>query len=189
MLIKLVYAILIVKQDSGIFAEFRASIVSFGHPDFFKCGSFGHPRVEIRASLAEILPPRLATFRRLHNKFYGPDKDTYKMIKPCKYHPLETCNSDETAMWMCLPWEAAAMLGCPKLEFQAPVGALWWWRHQMETFSALLAICAGNPPVTGEFPALRPVTRGFDVFFDLHPNKRLSKQWWGRWFGTPSLSL
>ena len=29
---------------------------------------------------------------------------------------------------------------------------LTWWRHQMETFSALLAICAGNSPVTGEFP-------------------------------------
>ena len=28
-----------------------------------------------------------------------------------------------------------------------------WWRHQMETFSALLAICAGNSPVPGEFPA------------------------------------
>ena len=37
----------------------------------------------------------------------------------------------------------------------------------METFSALLAICAGNSPVTGEFPAQRPVTRSFDVFFDL----------------------
>ena len=38
----------------------------------------------------------------------------------------------------------------------------------METFSALLAICAGNSPVvSGEFPAQRPVTRSFDVFFDL----------------------
>ena len=27
-----------------------------------------------------------------------------------------------------------------------------WWRHQVETFSALLAICAVNSPVTGEFP-------------------------------------
>ena len=44
-----------------------------------------------------------------------------------------------------------------------------WWRHQMETFSALLAFCAGNSPVTGEFPAQRPVKRSFDVFFDLHP--------------------
>ena len=45
----------------------------------------------------------------------------------------------------------------------------------METFSALLAICAGNSPVSGEFPAQRPVTRSFDVFFDLRLNKRLSK--------------
>ena len=40
----------------------------------------------------------------------------------------------------------------------------------METFSALLAICAGNSPVTGEFPAQRPVTWSFDVFFDLRLN-------------------
>ena len=33
----------------------------------------------------------------------------------------------------------------------------------METFSALLAICAGNSPVIGEFPAQRPVTRSFDI--------------------------
>ena len=64
-----------------------------------------------------------------------------------------------------------------------------WWRHQIETFSALLAICAGNSPVTGEFPAQRPVTRSFDVFFDLRLNKRLSKQSWGWWFQTPSCSL
>ena len=46
----------------------------------------------------------------------------------------------------------------------------------METFSALLAICAGNSPVPGEYPKQRPVTRAFDVFFDLRLNKRLSKQ-------------
>ena len=45
----------------------------------------------------------------------------------------------------------------------------------METFSALLAICAGNSPVPGEFPAQRPVTRSFDILFDLRLNKRLSK--------------
>ena len=47
-----------------------------------------------------------------------------------------------------------------------------WWRHQMETFSAL-----------------RPVTRSFNVFFHLRPNKRLSKPSWGWWFETPSRSL
>ena len=64
-----------------------------------------------------------------------------------------------------------------------------WWRHQMETFSALLATCAGNSPVPGEFPTQRPVTRSFDVYFDLRPNKQLSKQWRGWWFETPSWSL
>ena len=38
-----------------------------------------------------------------------------------------------------------------------------WWRHQMEPFSLLLAICAGNSPVTNEFSFKRPVTRSFDV--------------------------
>ena len=50
-----------------------------------------------------------------------------------------------------------------------------WWRHQMETFSELLALCEGNPPVTGGFPSQRPVTRSFDVFFDPRLNKRSSK--------------
>ena len=45
-----------------------------------------------------------------------------------------------------------------------------------ETFSASLVLCAGNSPVTGEFPAQRPMTRSFGVFFDLRPNKRFSKQ-------------
>ena len=52
-----------------------------------------------------------------------------------------------------------------------------WRRHQRETFSALLAICAGNSP--------GPVTRSFDVFFDLRPNKRQSKQSRGWWLETP----
>ena len=65
----------------------------------------------------------------------------------------------------------------------------WWWLHQMKTFSALLAFCAGNSPVTGEFASQTPVTRSFDFFFDLRLNKRSSKQSWRRWFETPSHSL
>ena len=45
----------------------------------------------------------------------------------------------------------------------------------MEAFSALLAICAGDSPITGEFPTQRQMIRSFDVFFDLRLNKRLSK--------------
>ena len=47
----------------------------------------------------------------------------------------------------------------------------------------------GNSPVTGEFLAQRPVTQSFDVFFDLHLNKPLSKQSWGWWFETLSRPL
>ena len=54
--------------------------------------------------------------------------------------------------------------------------ASMWWRHQMEAFSASLAFCASQ----------RPVTRSFDVFFDVGLNKQLSKQSWGCWFETPS---
>ena len=64
-----------------------------------------------------------------------------------------------------------------------------WWRHQMETFSALLAICAGNSPVSGEFPAQRPVTQSSDVFFDVRLIKRLSKHSRGWWFETLSHPL
>ena len=38
-------------------------------------------------------------------------------------------------------------------------------------------------------PQKRPVTRSFDVFFDLRLNKRLSIQWWCWWFETPSRLL
>ena len=72
---------------------------------------------------------------------------------------------------------------------------LWSYSKQLLLFymmtssngniSALLALCARNSPVTGEFPGQRPMTRSFDVFFDLHLNKRLSKQWWGWWYETP----
>ena len=57
------------------------------------------------------------------------------------------------------------------------------WRHQVETFFALPAICAGNSPVTGGF-SQRSMTRSFDVFVDLRQNKRLSKQLRRWWFET-----
>ena len=75
--------------------------------------------------------------------------------------------------------------GCPN------VWLCWvtWWRHQMWTFSALLAIRAGDSSVTGEVPAQRPVTQSFDVFVDLRLNTRLRKQSWGWRFETLSHQL
>ena len=99
-------------------------------------------------------------------------------------------------------WHGCAQQYCPKScasrVFFASVfigylitknGWIRWWRHQMETYSALLSLCAGNSPVAGEFPTQRPVTRSFDVFFVLTRNKWLSEQSWGWWFETPSRPL
>ena len=52
-----------------------------------------------------------------------------------------------------------------------------WWRHQKETFSAALALCAWNSPVTGEFPSQ---WRGALMFSLISTwKKSLSKQSWG----------
>ena len=53
------------------------------------------------------------------------------------------------------------------------------WKH----FPRCWPLVRGIP---GEFPTKRPVTRSFDVYFNVRPNKRLSKQSWGWWFETPS---
>ena len=52
-----------------------------------------------------------------------------------------------------------------------------WWRHQMELFSALLAICAGNSPVTGDFPHTKDQWRGAMMF-------SLNYAWINGWVNT-----
>ena len=64
-----------------------------------------------------------------------------------------------------------------------------WWRHQMETFSALLAIVQGihRCPVNSQH---KGQWRGALMFTLICAwIKRLSKQSWGWWFETSSLSL
>ena len=92
------------------------------------------------------------------------------MCLHCRYQPLLIMMVWKELAALCQQWSPS-------------------WRHQMETFSALLALCAANSPVPGEFPAQRPVTRSFDVFFDLRPIKQLSKQSLRWWFEMPSGSL
>ena len=79
--------------------------------------------------------------------------------------------------WMSASSAVSLLQNCP------------WWRHQMETFSALLALCEENSPVTGEVPSQKPVSRSFDVFYDLRLNKRLNKHSRRWWFETPSRPL
>ena len=116
----------------------------------------------------------------------------------CKYHQTSSISRTKYKIWnvsRCVLQLSFSNLLKPgvksriKMQLEHCRQVMPWWRHQMETFSALLAICAGNSPVPGEFPAQRPVTRSFDVFFDLRLNKWLSKQSWGWWFKTISRSL
>ena len=83
-------------------------------------------------------------------------------------------------------WTADNTIG----QYKMQVGKYWVMMTSSNgKFSTLLAICVGNSPVTGEFPAHRPVTWSFDVFFDLCLNERLSKQSWGWGFEMPSCPL
>ena len=62
--------------------------------------------------------------------------------------------------------------------FAMPLRAFAWWCHQMETFSALLALCVGNSLATGEFHAQRQVMWSFDIYFDLRLNKWVRLMIW-----------
>ena len=118
-----------------------------------------------------------------------------KWIKSGKLHPSPTwiLSLVNICVWIPLLCEIGKVYikegGKIRSEFDWPMNSIAWWRHQIKTFAALLAICTGNSPVPGEFPAQRPATRSFDVFFDLRLNKRLRKQPWGWWFETLSRPL
>ena len=75
--------------------------------------------------------------------------------------------------WCKHPWVDISVLECSPAMMMSPNGNIF----------------RVTGPLCGEFTTQRPVTRSFDVFFDLRLNKRLSKQPWGWWFETPSLSL
>ena len=68
-------------------------------------------------------------------------------------------------------------------------GNVFKWKHLPRYWLFVRGGGGGDSPVIGEFPSQRPVTRSFDVFFDLLSNKRFSKQSRRRWFETSSRSL
>ena len=117
------------------------------------------------------------TLHSCHNFPAGP-REAARVARICETSPLLQSliqQGDDTL---------STCVGYPQNKLESA-----WWRHQMETLSALQAICAGNSPVSGEFSAQRPVARSFDIFFDLRLNKWLCKQSWGWWFETLSCPL
>ena len=121
----------------------------------------------------------------------------------------------ESFSWCSRPWALTYPLGRYNMETLSTLltDHLWgefsgyWWiisglllsfyqiymiTSSIGNISALLAFCAGNSPLTGESPpppSQTPVTRSFEVFFDLRLNKRLCKHWRRRWFKTSLCSL
>ena len=104
--------------------------------------------------------------------------DMNKSVWPTVYniqpygHPLPDHHQSSPQPWL-FSWQGLHPITSATKKRHPP-----WWRHRMETYSALLDLCGGNSPVTGEFPSQRSVTRSFDVFSDLGLNKHLSKQPW-----------
>ena len=87
------------------------------------------------------------------------------------------------------------LIGMWTKSFDTAGGKRWYRiRYRMMTSSngnifRVTGHLCGEFTGPGEFSTQRPVTRSFDVYFDLCPNKRLSKQSWGWWFETPSCPL
>ena len=85
------------------------------------------------------------------------------------------------------PWITNAKTSCPVMNDESLIGIMMTSSNG-NIFRVTGPLC-GEFTGPGEFPTQRPVTRSFDVFFDQHPNKRLSKRTWGWWFETLSRSL
>ena len=102
----------------------------------------------------------------------------YVLLPLWRHYPCMAVYSPRNAVstWCLWPVIILLQIWCMKLHHAACLRSfdrnycgrmapnMAWWRHQMETFSALLALCAGNSPVTGEIPSQMPVTRSIDIF-------------------------
>ena len=92
-------------------------------------------------------------------------------------------------------WHVSPQLSCASVCFCKMINIshgkfppMVWWRHQMETIVALLALCEGSHRSPMDSPH-KSQWRGAFMFFYLRPNKRLSKQSRRPWFETPWCSL
>ena len=148
-------------------------------------------------------------YSRYTNGRYHPHAKFLSTIRKHRFHTFAIlCDLTQNGnSLLCFP---RRLVGSdPLLHLHICIGATWkmitrirsiiiseqfhvshpWSRHQVETFSALLVLCEGNPPFIDGFPSQRSVTRSFDDSFDLCMNKRLYKHPRRRWFETPLLSL
>ena len=95
-----------------------------------------------------------------------------------RLHRLSLGMNEQFHPTLCNGWNYLSILGLNLINVST------WWRHEMEAFSALLALCEGKPHITWIH-----LTKASDVFIDLLLNKWLSKYSRRRWYETQSCSL
>ena len=88
---------------------------------------------------------------------YTAYTDTFRMVNPIRHAYVYIVVCFYVALLSILNGFMLIVYSWFSESFQSHF-AYSWWRHQIETFSALLALRAGNSPVTGEFPTQKPVT-------------------------------
>ena len=94
--------------------------MKLGHPTTKQKLRFGHPLMKFDF----FVWPCVIVYTKI---LWSGQRYASNDHKACKYHPLKTCSNDGITFGKFLPSEASAMLGCPKLEFRAPVGAPCFW--------------------------------------------------------------
>ena len=101
-----------------------------------------------------MIPANTTLIARFMGPTWGPSGAKRTQVGPIKY-----------AIWV-VSLHRNINIWCNHADFSTTLYQSWW-HHQMETFSVLLALSVENSPDTSEFLSQRPVTRSFDVSFDL----------------------
>ena len=117
-------------------------------------------------TLAHMIPLSLAHLRQQQHHL----NSLFSITKTLLAHTLAVCwnlmwrnKHGDTATSHIRPWRETIIESWVAIVLSAPhkLPHTWrvisWWRHQMKTFSALLALHEGNPLITGGLPSQRPV--------------------------------
>ena len=111
------------------------------------------------SAMASQIIGNAITLYLVNRLFMLTTKKTHKLVIFCKGNPLWPMDSSHklgSVRRKLFSWHEVILWS--KIFPVSPLIPIAWWRHQMETFSALLALCAGTSPVTGEFRSQRPLT-------------------------------
>ena len=141
---------------SCIHEMYITSVICVRH--FLQISMFPFKKAQLKTSSRFLCTNTAHTFRHILQLFYNQSiKIANSGICVGHLRPAQL-------LWLSREW-----IYCGIIEHVPGVfhEANSCWRHQMETFSALLFLYEGNPPITGRILLHRPLKRSFEVFFVL----------------------